>query len=370
MRRLWTAMLAALALVVLTASCQRSEPLRIGFLGDLSATLADLGEDGRNGVVLAVEDANRAAGPRRQAVELLVRDIGNTPQGVQVAAQDLLDRGVAALVGPYTSAGVSAALPLAEAARVPIISPTASSARLAGRDDQLLLVSGSTTEYARLYAERLLRQGQRRVAIAFDRRNPPYVEPWLQAFESAYAAAGGTLAVSVGFGSETDSALQDTVRQMLPVQPDGLLFIASGANVARLARQAREQAPQLPLSAAEWAGNAPLPALGGRHVEGLVVALGYDSHDQRPRYAGFREHFAKRFGRPPGNAAAASYDTVMVLVQAAARRQRGQSLRDALLRSGPFQGLQQTIVFDAHGDAARRPRFMRVRDGALVPEPA
>ena len=35
-------------------------------------------------------------------------------------------------------------------------------------------------------------------------------------------------------------------------------------------------------------------------------------------------------------------------------------------RSGPFQGLQQSIMFDANGDTPRKVYFTQIRDGRYV----
>ena len=48
---------------------------------------------------------------------------------------------------------------------------------------------------------------------------------------------------------------------------------------------------------------------------------------------------------------------------ALSRRSSGQSIKAAVLANGPYQGLQQTIAFDANGDTPRKVFFTEIRDG-------
>ena len=55
-----------------------------------------------------------------------------------------------------------------------------------------------------------------------------------------------------------------------------------------------------------------------------------------------------------------------LLMQALERRASGQSLKDAVLQNGPYQGLQQSIQFDRFGDTLRKLYFAEIHDGQFV----
>lgn len=363
----WLARRAWLVVVLLLAGCQQDRPLAIGFLGDLSASAADTGEDGRNGVVLALELANREGGVHGRPVELLVADGGNTVEGTQAGVRMLADRGVQAIVGPFTSSNVTAALALADAAQVLLLSPTAGAMSLVGRDDYLVRLSASTRDSAQAYARLLVQRGQRRVGVAFDLRNAVYSLSWLAEFRIAYAEAGGALVAASGFRADIEASLHGVVASLLEHAPDGLLFVASGADVARLAQHAVRLAPGLPMAASESSASRSLVPMGGKAVEGMLVAHHHERGDTGARYQAFRSAFMARFGHEPGYSAVAAYDTASVLLQALRRAAPGESPRDAVLRHGPYEGLQQSIVLDRFGDAARRISFTEIRDGRFVP---
>ena len=62
-------------------------------------------------------------------------------------------------------------------------------------------------------------------------------------------------------------------------------------------------------------------------------------------------------------AAVAAYDSATVLFTALAKRKAGETAKQAVLASGPYAGLQQSIAFDATGDTKRRMFFSEVREG-------
>ena len=65
----------------------------------------------------------------------------------------------------------------------------------------------------------------------------------------------------VAYESRPDTDFGAVVGAMLKKGPDSLLFVAGAIDVARLAQQARRQAPTLPIGASEWAASEQLITL-------------------------------------------------------------------------------------------------------------
>ena len=360
----WRLAAALLLSLVCLAGCEADAPLRIGFLAGLSGRGAVSNEDGRNGAILAVEQHNareKAARP----LELLVQDNGNDATAARAAMAALLTAHADAIVGPFASSVAVVVLPQAQQAGVVMISPNATASVLAGKDDQLLMLNPSTREVSRAYAELLWKRGQRRIAVAAatDAANAVYAVAWRDEFGDAFRALGGQIVARVDFDSNPATAYGDVVQRMLAGRPDGLVFVCGTLDAVRLAQQARKQAPELPMAAADAAAGESLATLGGRAVEGVLVGQLHDRASTSARYQAFMLAYQARFSRAPGYHAMVAYDAVTVLAQAAQRRQRGESMKQAVLRHGPYDGLQQPIAFDASGDAQRAVHFTVVHDG-------
>ena len=347
-------------------ACGPRAPIRIGFLGGAATQGFDVSEDGRNGALLAVEDINRAGGVRGRALELVVREIAYEKDRSQAMADVLLSARVEAMVGPFTSTQALTVLPLADATGTLLVSPTANAPELGGRDDQFIRLNGALSDSALAYAKVLVAQGQKRVAVAFDQSNHAYSTQWLGALRTSLVALGGQVVGEIGFASGSNVSYGDAARSLLASAPDGVLFICRGADAALLAQQVRKQGASVPMAAAEWAATDSLIELGGRAVEGLVTAQPYDPTDTSTRYQTFRAHYRERYAREPSFGAIGSYEAVTVLAEALARRQGQETLKDAVLRHGPYQGLQRAITIDRFGDSQRPLHFVVVRDGVFT----
>lgn len=356
---------AGMAMLVGLAGCTPEPPLRVGLLAGLSGRGANAAEDGRNGAMLAIEQRNAAGGVHGRALELVVRDNGPTAQSAVAAVDALQAVPVEAIVGPFISSVAMAVLPQIDAAHLLMLSPTATATALAGRDDFLLRLNPTTQSSAGEYARQLYQRGQRRVALAVasDPGNAAYALAWRDGFRPAFVALGGEIAAEVEFKSRVDTPYAEIVLGMQAGRPDGLVFVGGPVEVARLAQQARRLAPGLPMAAAEAAAGEALVELGGQAIEGLLVAQMHDRADTSPRYLRFHADFVARFGRAPGFHAVAAHDAVTVLADALVRRKPGETPRQAVLQHGPYQGLQQSIVFDRYGDITRALHFAVVRKG-------
>jgi ABC-type branched-subunit amino acid transport system substrate-binding protein len=108
------------------AACQNAgdlEPIKIGLLNPTTGALADRGPARINAALLAVEQVNASGGVFDGIpLQLEVRDTGTSANRAQELALQLMDEGVAAIVGPDTSAEATAVLPLTGAKKIPLVS--------------------------------------------------------------------------------------------------------------------------------------------------------------------------------------------------------------------------------------------------------
>jgi branched-chain amino acid transport system substrate-binding protein len=359
-------LLPVLSVVLLLAGCGPKPPVRIGFIGGLSDRNSDNGQSGRNAVILAIEQFNREGGLDGRLVELVERDDAQDKAVAAKSAQELVDAKVEAVIGPFTSSMAEVIVPITGAAGIFEVSPTITSMAFHGKDDNLFRINRTTRDNARDYARVMVARGQKKVAIAYDTRNRSFTESWLNEFRVAAEAAGGSVAAAVPYESRPDADFAGVVSRMLEAHPDGLFFISGALDVARLAQQARKQAPTLPIGASEWAATEQLIELGGDVVQGLLIVQNYDRDDESERFRRFGDAFFKRFQRSPGYSSVSAYDAATVVLTALRQRRHGETLKQAALRSGPYAGLQQSIAFDANGDTDRKVFFTEIRDGRYL----
>ena len=370
MRHTTSQLLTAIALLlagVSLSSCAPDEPIRIGFVGGLTGRVADLGQAGRNGLQLAVEEINASGGIKGRKVEILVKDDGQNADQARRVSEELIAAKVAVIIGPMTSAMVEPVLTTATRAGITVLSPTVTTSEMTGKDDLFLRIMADTRTYARLSAQYSFKtNGVRRVAAVFDTRNRAYSESWLAAFRNSFSELGGTVVTELPFESGDGTDYAKLIEQLLKAKPDALLFVSGAVDTARFAQQARLAGAHQKLFSVEWSATERLIELGGRAVDGMYMAQQFDRNDSSPAFQNFSKAYQARFHTSPGFPSVAGYDAMRAVFEAMVRSDSSTSLKRALLEKGPFTGIQQAVQFDQFGDSQRSALHTSIRDGHFV----
>ncbi len=111
------------------------EPVKIGVISSTSGALATFGASLQDAIVLASESVNAAGGVfDGRPIELVLTDSGSDPPTAAGLAQDLIDGGVVAIVGPETSGQSQAVLDVVTDAEIPMVSCCATSTSLSAQN--------------------------------------------------------------------------------------------------------------------------------------------------------------------------------------------------------------------------------------------
>lgn len=362
-------MVALLFLLVLLVGCSDDKtPIRLGLVGGLSGENVDLGQAGRNGATLAVDEINRAGGVNGRPIVLMIRDDKNRRDGAIAATEDLIREGVVAIVGPFTTTMAEAVRTVTEPKHMLVFSPTASSVRLAGLDDSFFRLCSTTTDQAGHYAEFMAqKKGLRRISLVAAKDNLSFVKSWVDEYKRKLAAYGGELVAEVWYDFRSMSGFGDVVRELLAPKPDAVMFVANAVSVARMAQQVRKSDETTPIFASEWAGTQQLIELGGKAVNGLVVIHIFNKYGQEKAFLRFAKEYQAQFKSDPSFSSVIAYEVVKVLASAMEKQTKGESLKQAILKYGPYQGLQQSLTIDAYGDTVRQAHFVVVNGTQFSP---
>jgi branched-chain amino acid transport system substrate-binding protein len=343
--------------------CSNDEPLQVGLIAGTSGRVADLGVGGRNGMILATEQFNARGGIHGRPIELLIRDDQQDPQRARQHAQELIDKEVAAILGPMTSAMALAIEPMTTQANLVLLGGTVATNQLTGKDDSFFRILAPTKAHASNQARNQLRQGINHFAIAIDTNNRSYTQDWADDFSFAFQQGGGRVAPYVEFHSSAEAPFSQIAKQLIDTGAQAIALAGNSIDTALLAQQLRLLNPDIRIVACEWAATERLIELGGRGVEGIVVAQYIDRSSQEPDYLNFRQQFIARFGQEPGYTGLIGYNAASALYQAMQQQRDDESLKQALLRISTFEGVQGDTVFDRYGDSTRPAILTEVVNG-------
>lgn len=360
-------LLVLLGLLVLAALPREPRTVRIGFAGQLEGLMSDLGVQGRNGAQLAVEHLNASGGVAGRRLELVAEHDGTTPEEARAAVTRLLARDVRLAVGHMTSGQTVAALPLWEAAGVPLISPTTSAPSLEGKEDGFFRVIPVNTTWAVALAAYARSAGLREVAMVRETANAPFSAPFAEAFAGRFRELGGTVAADLPYATADRREFSEALRHARQSAASGVLLVCPARDVAMAAQAFHRDGFFPALYSSSWGYTRELMLAGGRDVEGIVFAHAYAADLDDEAFRHFQADYAARFGWMPNFAAAFAYEAVMVAGDALARAGGDPAgLRKTLPEVGSLAGVLGPISLDRYGDVQRRSFILTIRDGEFA----
>jgi len=356
--------LVAVIFTLLLNGCSESKPWSFGYVGGLSGKVSDLGGPARNGMLLAVEQANAEGGIHGRLIETDKRDDKQDPAVSKQAVQELLNKNVDVIIGPVTSAMAVEVAPLANQAKTLMMGLTVTTNDLSGQDDYFFRSLSPTATHAGNTANALYDQYKfRRFAGVYDTRNKAYSLSWIADFEKRFIENGGSMAGRYSFSSGARDQLVALADKLLQNNPDLIVFVTNAVDAALLAKLVRDKNPNIQLATSEWAGTERLIELGGRHVEGAFVPQYLDRESSELTYQTFRSQFVTRFNHEPGFPGMVAYNATRVVIEALRAAPNADKLKETILQRKVFPGVQGNVVFDDFGDALSRTYLTQVTNG-------
>jgi branched-chain amino acid transport system substrate-binding protein len=101
------------------------DTIKVGVYGDLTGQTSSFGQSTKNGIELAVEEINKAGGINGKQIQLVVEDDQGRPEQAKTVVSKLINQDkVVAVLGEVASTNSLAAAPVAQEAKIPMITPS------------------------------------------------------------------------------------------------------------------------------------------------------------------------------------------------------------------------------------------------------
>ncbi len=343
------------------------KPIFFGFVAGITGKYADLGVDCRRGVEIAVNQQNLNGGINGHRIEIIALDDQQKQETAITAVTSLLELKVPVIIGHSTSSMSMATLPLINKSDTIMLSPTSSTQRLIAIDDNFIRTCTVSSTSATMMARYLsLEKSFRHAGVIYDLGNKAYTQAWFEAFKKSFLENNGSSVIDLTFTSKDNSQLLPLVEQMHGNQIDVLVIVANSVDAAMISQQVRKSGWDVPLAMADWAATEQLIDLGGKAVEGVIIQQIFNRKSADPDYLEFKNRFLELYKIEPGFGALHAFDAAQVAIQGILHKSEQESLKEAILRIGEFQGLQFKINIDQYGDASHATYMGQVTNGEFV----
>jgi branched-chain amino acid transport system substrate-binding protein len=341
-------------------------PIVVGEVGSMTGTEATFGTSSDRGIQLAVTETNSAGGIKGRQVQIIALDDEGKPEEAATAATRLIaSEHVTALLGEVASTRSLFMAPKAQAAKVPMVSPSSTNEKVTAVGDYIFracFIDPFQGFVMAKYATSTLHLAK--AAILRDVRND-YSVGLAKVFTENFTKLGGKITANESFSSG-DVDFKAQLTNIKNTGPDALYVPGYYTDVGLIARQAREVGITAPLLGGDGWDSEKLYEIGGAALDGCYFSNHYSVDDPSPRIQEFVAKFKKAYGgQVPDSLAAQAYDAAGMLFDAMKRATEltGPAIRDALAATKNYRGVTGDITMDANRNATKAAVVLKIAHG-------
>ncbi len=339
----------ALSLAGCGGSKQAPDTIKIGLVGAQSGSDAQIGISMLNGSKIAIDEWNAKGGVLGKQIEPIVfDDEGKSDKAVNVA-QQLVDDGVAAVIGHFNSGCTIPASRVYNDGKVLEISPGSTNPqyteqgfpdafRICGRDD----AQGSVAAAA-------LRDTLKLDKIAILDDKTAYGQGIADEVKKNFEAKGGTVVTFEGIGKDE----KDFRTDIDVIKGSGAQALFWGGMYGQggpLYVQLRQAGVAIPFISDDGAFDQAMIDTVGKDATNIYLTFGKD-FNAMPGAADFIKKYTDTFHQPVGAYSVYGYDAANVILTAMTKAGTTDADKvSAVMKSQPFDTILGQIEFNEKGD--------------------
>ncbi|MEK6336365.1 MAG: ABC transporter substrate-binding protein [Acidobacteriota bacterium] len=363
--------LTIVASMLMSFACQPAgggDKVKIGVFMSMTGDTANFGISSVNGIKMAADEVNAAGGINGKQIDLIIQDDrSDASEAATIVTKFVTQDGVAAILGEVASSRSIAAAPIAQNAKIPMLTPSSTNPEVTKKGDYIFRscfidpVQGAAIAQ---FAARTL--NAKRAGIMVDRKND-YSTGLEKFISQTFTKLGGEIVVTQSY----QAGDQDFNAQLTSVKganPEVIFVPGYYGDVALIAKQARDKGITVPFVGGDGWDAKQLYDIGGKAVVGSFFSNHYSPYDTDPQVQKFVNDYKARYSNAiPDALAATAYDAAKIMFDAIKRANSldGKAIRDALAATKDFPGVTGKVTFNENRDAVKPIVMIEVKDGGI-----
>jgi branched-chain amino acid transport system substrate-binding protein len=340
--------------------------VKIGAASPLTGPQAHIGIDIRNGVQLAIEDANAAGieiGGRKVKLEMVPEDDEANPTKAATVAQKLVDSKVVAVVGHFNSGASIPASKIYSDAGIPQISPSSTNPKytLQGFKTTFRVVAHDDQQGPTLGRYALQNLKVKSVAVIDD--STAYGQGLADAFERT-VKEGGAKVLTREHTTDKDTDFKAILTKIKGLKPDLIMFGGIDPQAGPMVKQMSELGIKAKFMGGDGMQTPNFIKLAGAPAEGVMASIPGLPKEKMPGGDAFLKKYKAKFNQEVELFAPMGYDAVMVFVDSMKRAGSTDPAKFLPeVAKTNYQGVIGPIAFDDKGDLKNGPITIYVVKG-------
>jgi branched-chain amino acid transport system substrate-binding protein len=362
-------LIASIVIASLLSACQTQgsggDKVRIGVFMSTTGSTANFGISSVNGIKMAADEINAAGGINGKQVELLVQDDrSDASEAATIVTKFVTQDQVHAVIGEVASSRSIAAAPIAQNAKIPMLTPSSTNPEVTKKGDFIFrscFIDPYQGAAIAQFAAKTL--GAKTAAIMVDRKND-YSTGLEKVIDETFIKFGGKIVATQSY-QEGDQDFNAQLTSLKGSNPEVIFVPGYYNDVGLIAKQARDKGITVPLIGGDGWDSEQLYKIGGTALNGSYFTNHYSPFDTDPRVVKFVNDYKKRYNSTPDALAATAYDAANIMFDAIKRSKSlsGPDIRDALAATNAFPGVTGTVTFNQNRDAVKPIVMIEIKDG-------
>lgn len=349
-------LLALVAGVSFHTLAHAQSEITIGAVFPMTGPIATYGQESVNGINLALKKINQK-GINGKKIKLVLEDNKGEPVDTANAVRKLIfvDKAMTVL-GAVASSNTLAGAPIAQEAKVPLITPASTAAAVTKVGD-FVGRTCFTDDFQGLVMAKFAREhlNKKKAAIIVD-TSSDYSKGLAKVFRQEFKKMGGQLIDEEFSYQQKDTDFRTLLRKVKRSGPDVIFLPGYYTEVGLILSQAKQMGMTLPFLGTDGWDSPDLQKLAGQEgIKGNYMSSHFSPDDTDSKVQNFVKEYQAAYGTKPGAMAALGHDGLMVVADAIARTKKltPANLRDALMATKNLQGVTGTISIDSERNAKK-----------------
>ena len=351
------------------ATSGAEDTVTLAVVSPVTGDSAEYGIHFNVGAQMAADKINEAGGINGKQVVLKSFDSKNdAKEAAEVARLICQDKTILATIGDFSSTCCMATAPIYEENKTVQISPSAGLIDFPRVGPYNFSTTGVQENDGGFLMNRVINEkmGAKSVAIVYT--NNDYGLNMLS-YMTQEAEADGVVITDTEAIASGEKDFTAIVSKMRQTEPEAVAIMGSYNEVANCVKQIRQVGWDVPVAISGSALTDQLVELLGNDVNGIYSNIAFVASDNTPETKEFNEEFTKRANMPPSFHSISTYDTVMLVCDAAIKcgdNLNRETLKDAIQSYKGFDGLMGPFEFTEDGAVYRGYKVVQYQDGVLT----
>ncbi len=361
--------LGFLVLLLFSFGCSKKDKneLKIGCITILSGEVATYGKETKQGIDLAIEQANNSGMLGSKKIKVVYEDSQiDAKVGTQAINKLINIDKVPIIIGAFSSRVTLAIAPIAERNKTVLLSASATADAIRDAGDYVFRIvppnKAQGTTAARFAKNEL---NKKTVAVYYV--NDEYGVSLAAEFRKAYEEIDGQILFYEGF-SPGQKDFRSTLQKIKQTTPEIVYFPGQAGETGLILRQAKELGLNVPFIGGDGSYSPDLIKIAGNAAEDTyytLMAMGFGVSDEL--ISKFEDDFVAKYNEKPTVYAAYAFEAAKLITFVLSKADYdSESIKNAIYNLKDYKGITGITNFDEFGEVDKEFYMYVVKDGEFV----